>query len=580
MKKTLRSIICCLLCIVMASLSVIAAGPTMNMSWYGDYTNNKLVIKFTSPAPYNQQVTAVMYRTSVVGTPTNADYLRVAEVTSRGGQEMTITFTITSDLTDGQYYVRLQGNGVSAALCKETQVVSIKTPGQADSLVASINSATANSGDPNYIGGFIEPIAADLGITIPGDATLKGKIMTALVNTRDTEYTNAQTGVKFLNLDQVRDAYNKSEIIVSLHEASATASGIQALVEANADLLQFDITEEDYALEASYIYNMIVSNKATYEGTGIHSCTTLVDAIKKYRAIKEINDGTLSPVNTLHGVMVKYHNDLGVSADSWSKYTGFEDDSQRESVLRQIYNKGFAVPSVAKSTFENGVTTVYNLVNGGGDLGDGGGGSPSGGGDSFSVGNEAGSLSEKPNPVPTVRGFYDCDENHWAYSYVKDLYDLGFVSGYADGSYLPENNVTREEFVKMIIGAAGLYNANADCNFADVPASSWSYKYVASAYANGIVVGTSESGFGAKSYITREDVCVIAARILAKYGKELGGESKFTDADSISDYAKDSVDALVELGIINGFEDGSFDAKGLLTRAQAAKIISLLRAAI
>ena len=580
MRKTLRCIICCLLCIVMASLSVMAAPPvpTMNMSWQGDYTNNKLVIKFRSPATYNQQVTAVMYRTSVVGTPTNADYLRVAEVTSRGGQEMTVSFTITNDLTDGQYYVRLQGNGVSAALCKEIQTVTIKTPSQADSLVASINSATANSSDPNYIGGFVEPNATALGITIPADATFKGKIMTALVSTRDNEYTNAQTGVKFTSLDQVRDAYNKSEIIVSLHETGTTASSFQTLVEANADLLQFDITEEDYVAEASYIYDMIVSNKATYEGTGIHSCSTLVDAIKKYRAIKEINDGTLSPVNTLRGVMEKYHNDLGVSADAWTKYTGFEDDAQRDSVLRQIYGKNFTVPSLAKAAFENGVTTVYN--NGSGDPAGPSGPSGDSGNDGFGMGNDNGSLSEKPNPVPTVKGFFDCGETHWAYTYVKDLYDLGFISGYADGSFLPDNSVTREEFVKMVIGATGLYNENTECNFSDVPSNSWSYKYVASAYANGIVVGTSDSDFGAKSYITREDVCVISARILAKYGKQVDGENGFTDAASISDYAKDSVDALVELGIINGFEDGSFGAKKLLTRAQAAKIISLLRAAI
>ncbi len=71
---------------------------------------------------------------------------------------------------------------------------------------------------------------------------------------------------------------------------------------------------------------------------------------------------------------------------------------------------------------------------------------------------------------------------------------------------------------------------------------------------------------------------MIAARILNKFGKKINAESAvFTDANLISDYAADSINTLAALGIISGQPDGSFEPQGALTRAQAARIIALVR---
>ena len=53
-------------------------------------------------------------------------------------------------------------------------------------------------------------------------------------------------------------------------------------------------------------------------------------------------------------------------------------------------------------------------------------------------------------------------ESHWAYGAVKALKEKGVISGYADGSFAPDRTVTREEFVKMIVTAFSLENADAN----------------------------------------------------------------------------------------------------------------------
>ena len=130
----------------------------------------------------------------------------------------------------------------------------------------------------------------------------------------------------------------------------------------------------------------------------------------------------------------------------------------------------------------------------------------------------------------------------------------------------------------MIVSASGLYSASAECEFGDVQNGQWYYKYISSAVSAGLVNGVSEDTFGTGGLITREDAAVIAARILDKFGKKVNAESAvFTDANLISDYAADSINTLAALGIISGQPDGSFEPQGALTRAQAARIIVLVR---
>ena len=204
-----------------------------------------------------------------------------------------------------------------------------------------------------------------------------------------------------------------------------------------------------------------------------------------------------------------------------------------------------------------------------------GGGTTSGGGG----GATTGAVSAPTTPEkPSAKDFKDVSSSHWAYQYVTRLAEKGIIGGYDDNTYKPEKNVTREEFVKMIVNATGLYDASATCEFGDVNTTDWHYVYVASAFKNEIISGTDEGMFGAGKNITRQDVAVIAARLLKSFRDILPetGETTLTDFASVGDYAQDSVKLLSAMGIINGFDDGTFRPHNVLTRAEAATIISKL----
>ena len=111
-----------------------------------------------------------------------------------------------------------------------------------------------------------------------------------------------------------------------------------------------------------------------------------------------------------------------------------------------------------------------------------------------------------------------------------------------------------------------------------MPRTAWYYEFLASAYKAGVVSGITDESFGVGRNITRQDVAVIAARIIEylKPGTTVPADTTLTDIDTVSDYAVSSVKLLNGMGIINGFDDGSFMPHNALTRAEAATIISKL----
>ncbi len=572
MKKLFKSIFCCLLCVLMASGTAFAAEPitpTMNMKWHGDYTNNKIVIYFTTPADYHQQVTIALYPSNVV-SPVFSDFVRTAEIYVPSGQgETKVEFPITNSLSalNGEYKLRIQGNGYMASNCSETQIITIITPSKATNILERINAAAT----ADAIDGIINEVKDALQIEVADDPAISEKIMNALINTRTTEYGGA-----FSTLDIVRDAYIKSDIIVYLAESTANATGLRERVEAQVRFFDIDITDVDYVENASDIYNRVLAVKTTYNTTGIKNCATLIDTIKKYCALIIINE---SDIDELDEVVAKYVYVLSLPTEILNKYNNFSN-ANKEKVVRQIYSKGFTVPKDITTAFTTAVNTVYlQLDDSVGSQGSGGLG-----GESFGMGNSYNSVD-----VPSTENtnskteFKDVAKTHWAYSYISSIYSLNYVSGYADGTFLPDKNVTRDEFVKMIVSATALYDDNAECDFTDVQNKDWSYKFVASANKSGIANGLSDKIFGKGTNITREDVAVIVARIITKFDKEPEGKvnpTLFSDEGEISDYAKDSIHMLERLNILNGFEDNSYQPKGFLTRAQAAKIIALLLEAI
>lgn len=170
--------------------------------------------------------------------------------------------------------------------------------------------------------------------------------------------------------------------------------------------------------------------------------------------------------------------------------------------------------------------------------------------------------------------FPDVPKTHWAYEYIKKLASDGIISGDDSGNFFPDKNVSREEFVKMIVSASGISPVYTDSEFEDIDIDSWYAPYILSAVKAGYVNGESSVAFGIGKSITREDMALIIARCKNDtYKSPIRKYTPFSDESDISEYAINSVRSLYESGLIDGIGDGSFSPKAFATRAQAAKLI-------
>ena len=203
----------------------------------------------------------------------------------------------------------------------------------------------------------------------------------------------------------------------------------------------------------------------------------------------------------------------------------------------------------------------------------GGGGSLGGGGSFGGGGSSKPTTPVDPTPVEPEGTFSDIASVEWAKEAIEALAEKGIINGRGDGKFAPNDSVTREEFVKIIIGAFDLLNEDAKADFGDVGAERWSYAFIATANELGIVTGDGEN-FNPTGAMSRQDMAVVIFRTAEKLGLVLSGDAEsFADSEEIADYAKDAIKALTANGIVNGMGDGTFAPKATVTRAQAAKVI-------
>ena len=214
------------------------------------------------------------------------------------------------------------------------------------------------------------------------------------------------------------------------------------------------------------------------------------------------------------------------------------------------------------------------------------GGGGGGGGSSSKYKNTNISVAPEPEKKPEVipegekteesKTFADMKDAMWANDAVEALVQRGVISGDQNGNFRPNDVITRQEFVKMVVTAFGVEMAENNFVFLDVFDSDWYFEYVGAAYHAGIVKGISEDFFGINKPITRQDAAVILKRAADYKGIELKNSREydgFSDSDDISDYAKESVDALYRSGVINGMPGGLFMPNNPCTRAETAQMI-------
>lgn len=169
--------------------------------------------------------------------------------------------------------------------------------------------------------------------------------------------------------------------------------------------------------------------------------------------------------------------------------------------------------------------------------------------------------------------FSDLEGCEWAEEAISYLARGGYVNGDGNGSFRPGDNVTRAEFVKMVIEATRMTNApKAEISFSDINDGAWYKSYIEKGVGSGIISGVSDTEFAPEDAITRADTAVISMRVLKYFGQEFT-QKNIVYSDVTENYAFDSIYKASEAGIMNGVGDNKFEPLRSLTRAEAARVV-------
>jgi hypothetical protein len=176
------------------------------------------------------------------------------------------------------------------------------------------------------------------------------------------------------------------------------------------------------------------------------------------------------------------------------------------------------------------------------------------------------------NPLPPLAD----TAGHWGRSPITTLAGMGIVSGFPDGNFRPDTNVTRADFVTLLTRALGLReNPEAAARLRD--ADHWARGAIGAAAEAGLVTGYLDGTFLPNRQITRAEIAAILARVIERRLVPVGqaGDAVFADAGAIPAWALEGIRSAARAGLVRGFPDHSFRPGNNTTRAEA--IVMLYR---
>ncbi|OPA74059.1 hypothetical protein BVG16_25240 [Paenibacillus selenitireducens] len=176
------------------------------------------------------------------------------------------------------------------------------------------------------------------------------------------------------------------------------------------------------------------------------------------------------------------------------------------------------------------------------------------------------------------KSFTDVDSRHWAEQVIKDMAARHVIKGLPDGTFSPNKEVTRGEFVSLLVRLMKLPTGE-DTPFADVETNDWFAGEVSAAAKAGFIHRSNDGLFHPNAAITREEMAVLLMNAYKASGmKELEDmpHAAFRDQANISDWAQQSIDEAVSLGLLRGSGQHMFHPANPLTRAESAQVLANL----
>ncbi|MBP1737630.1 MAG: beta-propeller protein, methanol dehydrogenase [Oscillospiraceae bacterium] len=180
-----------------------------------------------------------------------------------------------------------------------------------------------------------------------------------------------------------------------------------------------------------------------------------------------------------------------------------------------------------------------------------------------------------PAAAAADTGYSDVS-GHWASKEIAEWSQLGVVQGY-DDAFRPDAVITRGELA-VILDRILQYQYESETSFSDLNQAFYTQAIQEAVYA-GVLEGYGDDTVRPNDNVTRQDAMCMLVRAFDIQTDE-SGTLNAPDASQVSEYARDAVSALVSGGIVHGRGDGRIDPQGELTRAEMIKLLDNLIAGI
>lgn len=173
-------------------------------------------------------------------------------------------------------------------------------------------------------------------------------------------------------------------------------------------------------------------------------------------------------------------------------------------------------------------------------------------------------------PIETTNAMSDVPSNHQFYDAIKDLQERGIISGYADGTFKPEKNLTRGQAAKILASVLKLDTINVqNPNFKDIPTTHQYYGAIAALKEANIIDGFEDGTFKPENNVQRNHL----AKILANAMNLKATNSANLPLTDVHENYRESIAALYENGVTKGKTETTFDGSSYVTRGQMAAFI-------
>lgn len=203
-------------------------------------------------------------------------------------------------------------------------------------------------------------------------------------------------------------------------------------------------------------------------------------------------------------------------------------------------------------------------------------------GNTYATTGEGWNVTIYPMWIHSYTGFEDVFEDDWYYYYVKYCYEVGLMNGMGDGNFDPDGGATRGQVVTVLYRMAGEPEVAGGSSFTDVYEGDWYYDAIAWAASEGIAQGMGDGTFAPNDNVTREQFLVFLYRFADYLGLILNDWADCymldcTDADSVSEWALDAQVWSLTMGLQTGYEEAdgySVKPQNWITRAEMATFLS------